>query len=56
MRGYGHGLAQVVIVDLGGVELEVVFEDDVVLKKVPRSEQAPNGVLVQDWNESLFKK
>jgi len=35
---------------------EVVFEDDVILKKVPRSEQAPNGVLVQDWNESLFKK
>lgn len=35
---------------------EVVFEDDVVLKKVSRSEQAPNGVLVQDWNESLFKK
>ena len=29
MRGYGHGLAQVVIVDLGGVELEVVFEDDI---------------------------
>ncbi len=35
---------------------EVVFEDDVILKKVPRSEQAPNGVLVQDWTESLFKK
>lgn len=36
--------------------LEIVFEDDVILKKVPRAEQAPNGVLVQDWNESLFKK
>jgi hypothetical protein len=35
---------------------EIVFEDDVILKKVARSEQAPNGVLVQDWNESLFKK
>lgn len=35
---------------------EVVFEDDVILKKVSRSAQAPNGVLVQDWNESLFKK
>ena len=35
---------------------EVVFEDNVILKKVPRSEQAPYGVLVQDWNESLFKK
>ena len=35
---------------------EIVFEDDVILKKVARSEQAPNGVLVQNWNESLFKK
>jgi len=35
---------------------EVVFEDDVILKKVPRSETAPNGVLVEAWTESLFKK
>jgi hypothetical protein len=35
---------------------EVVFEDDVVLKKVPRSETAPNGLLVEAWTESLFKK
>lgn len=39
-----------------GPSSEVVFEDNVILKKVPRSEQAPYGVLVQDWNESLFKK
>lgn len=35
---------------------EIVFEDDVILKKVPRSEAAPNGVLVEAWVESLFKK
>lgn len=35
---------------------EVVFEDDVLLKKVTRSMSAPYGVLVQDWSESLFKK
>lgn len=35
---------------------EVVFEDNVILKKMPRSEHAPYGVLVQDWAESVFKK
>ncbi len=39
-----------------GAAQEVVFEDDIVLKKVPRSETAPNGLLVQAWSESLFKK
>ncbi len=39
-----------------GAKSEVVFEDDVVLKKIPRSATAPYGVLVQDWGESVFKK
>lgn len=39
-----------------GKQSEVVFEDDVVLRKVPRAEQAPYGVLVEDFNESVFKR
>jgi hypothetical protein len=39
-----------------GAQSEVVFEDNVILKKTPRTERAPYGVLVQDWSESLFKK
>lgn len=39
-----------------GPHKEVVFEDEIILKKVPRSEKAPDGVLVEDWSESLFKK
>ncbi len=39
-----------------GSKTEVVFEDDIILKKVPRSAATPYGVLVQDWLESLFKK
>lgn len=39
-----------------GVKSEVVFEDDVILQKVPRSANTPYGVLVQDWSESVFKK
>ena len=35
---------------------EVVFEHDVVLLKVPRSEQSPYGILVQDFHESVFKR
>jgi hypothetical protein len=35
---------------------EVVFEHDIVLRKVPRSEQAPYGLLVQDFKESVFKR
>jgi hypothetical protein len=35
---------------------EVVFEHDIILKKVPRSEQAPNGILVEGYQESVFKK
>jgi hypothetical protein len=35
---------------------EVVFEHDIVLKKVPRSEAAPNGLLVEGYQESVFKK
>lgn len=35
---------------------EVVFEHDIVLRKVPRSQQAPYGILVQDFHESIFKR
>ncbi|MDD5657023.1 MAG: hypothetical protein PHF00_07195, partial [Elusimicrobia bacterium] len=35
---------------------EAVFERSVILKKVQRSGDAPYGVLVQDWAESLFKR
>jgi hypothetical protein len=35
---------------------EVVFEHDIILKKVARSEPAPNGILVQDFKESVFKR
>jgi len=40
----------------GVAEHEVVFEDDVVLKKVPRSAQAPYGLLVEDYAASYFKR
>lgn len=33
----------------------VVFEDDVILRKVARSEQAPYGVLVEDFHESVYE-
>lgn len=39
-----------------GGQNEVVFDDDVILRKVPRSELAPSGLLVEDFNESLFRK
>ena len=39
-----------------GVPGEVVFEDDVILRKLPRSEKAPYGILVEDYHESIFKK
>jgi type IV secretory pathway TrbF-like protein len=38
------------------VASEVVFEHDVVLRKVPRSEQSPYGILVEDFHESVFKR
>ena len=38
-----------------GEQDEVIFDDDVILRKVPRSEQAPAGILVEDFNESVFK-
>ncbi len=41
---------------LDGPKSEIVFEDEIILKKVPRSQTAPDGVLVKDWKESLFKK
>jgi type IV secretory pathway TrbF-like protein len=39
-----------------GTSGEVVFEHDVVLLKVPRSQQSPYGILVQDFHESVFKR
>ena len=39
-----------------GTRSEVVFEDDIVLRKVARSAAAPYGVVVQDWTESVFKR
>lgn len=35
---------------------EEVFEHEIILKKVPRSAQAPYGVLVEAFSESLFKR
>lgn len=35
---------------------EVVFEHDIVLLKVQRSQQSPYGILVQDFHESVFKR
>lgn len=35
---------------------EVVFEHDIVLRKVPRSQQSPYGILVEDMHESVFKR
>lgn len=35
---------------------EEVFEHEIILKKMPRSESAPYGVLVEDFKESLFKR
>lgn len=35
---------------------EVVFENDIILKKVPRSQTAPNGLLVEGYAESVFKR
>jgi type IV secretory pathway TrbF-like protein len=37
------------------VHREVIFEDTIVLKRVPRTEKTPWGLLVEDWAESLFK-
>jgi hypothetical protein len=39
-----------------GTQSEVVFEDDVILRKAPRSETAPYGILVEEFSESLFKR
>jgi len=38
------------------VAREIVFEHEVILKKVPRSATAPYGVLVEDFHEEIFKK
>ncbi len=35
---------------------EVVFEHNIILRKVPRAEQSPYGVLVEDMKERVFKK
>ena len=34
---------------------QVVFEHDIILRKVPRSEKAPYGVLVDDFHESVYE-
>lgn len=39
-----------------GAAGETVFEHDIVLRKTPRSEAAPYGVLVEDFQESVYKK
>jgi hypothetical protein len=39
-----------------GTTGEVVFEHNIILHKVPRSEQAPYGILVEDFQESIYKK
>lgn len=39
-----------------GTTGEVVFEHNIILRKVPRSEQAPYGILVEDFHESVYKK
>lgn len=41
---------------LDGPTGEVVFEHDIILRKVPRSETAPNGILVEGYVESVFKR
>ena len=33
----------------------VVFEHDIIMRKVPRSEKAPYGVLVEDFHESIYE-
>ena len=34
---------------------EIVFEDELSLKKVERTEKTPWGLMVDAWNESLYK-
>jgi hypothetical protein len=34
---------------------ETIFEDTVVVRKVDRSQTTPWGLLVEDWQESIFK-
>jgi len=40
----------------GVAEREDIFQDDIVLEKVPRSDKAPYGLLVEDYAASYFKK
>jgi len=35
---------------------EEIFQDDIVLEKVPRSDKAPYGLLVEDYAATFFKK
>lgn len=35
---------------------EEIFEDELSIKKVPRTEKTPWGLLVDSWNESLYKR
>ena len=40
---------------IGGSAGQIVFEHVVILRKVPRSDKAPYGVLVDDFHESIYE-
>ena len=35
---------------------EIIFEDSLVLEKVLRTEKNPWGLIVDDWDEKVYKK
>lgn len=49
------GNRQVGSFKLDGGSGRVVFEHDIILRKVPRSDKAPYGVLVDDLHESVYE-
>lgn len=50
------GYREVGSYEAGSPVREVVFEHELMLKKVPRSATSPYGVLVEDYAESIYKK
>lgn len=50
------GSRQIVSYKPEGPSGEVVFEHNIILRKVPRGEQSPYGVLVEDMKERVFKR
>lgn len=50
------GSRQLVSYKPDGPSGEVVFEHNIILRKVPRGEQSPYGVLVEDMKERVFKR